>query len=68
MKYLAANKRLYIAFIDLENAFDQVPQKVIWWGLRKLGVEKWIVRLVQGMYANGLSGVHVNEGTAKSLQ
>ena len=35
-KYLAANKRLYMAFIDLEKAFDQVPWKVIWWALRKL--------------------------------
>ena len=58
-KYLAANKRLYMAFVDLEKAFDSVPQKVIWWALRKLGVEEWIVRLVQGMYANTRSLVHV---------
>ena len=45
-KYQAANKRLYMAFVDLENAFDQVPRKVIWWALRKHGVEEWIVRLV----------------------
>ena len=29
-KYLAANKRLYMAFVDLEKAFGQVPRKVIW--------------------------------------
>ena len=29
-KYLAANKRLYMAFIDLEKAFYRVPWKVIW--------------------------------------
>ena len=39
-KYPAANKRLYMAFVDLEKAFDQVPRKVIWWVLRKLGVEE----------------------------
>ena len=50
-KYLAANKT-YMAFADLEKVFDRVPWKVIWWALRKLGVEEWIVRLVQGMYAN----------------
>ena len=41
-----------MAFVDLEKAFDGVPRKVIRWTLRKLGVEKWIVRLVQGMYPN----------------
>ena len=50
-KYLAANKRLYMAFVDLAKAFDHVPPKVIWWSLKKLGVEEWIVRLVQGMYS-----------------
>ena len=51
-KYLAVNKRLYMAFVDLEKAFDCVSWKVIWWALRKLGVKEWIVRLVQGMYTN----------------
>ena len=48
-----------MAFVDLERAFDQVPRKVIWWVLRKLGVEEWIVRVVQGMYANARSRVCV---------
>ena len=61
-KYLAANKRLYTAFVDLEKAFDRVPRKVIWWALRYLGVDKWIVRLVQGMYSNARSRVRVGEG------
>ena len=61
-KYLAANKRLYMAFIDLEKVFDQVPWKVIWWVLRKHDVEEWIVRLVQGMYANARIRVRVGEG------
>ena len=61
-KYLAANKRLYMAFVDLEKAFDQVPRKVIWWALRKLGVDEWIVHLIQGMYSNARSRVRVGEG------
>ena len=67
-KYLAANKRLYMSFIDLEKAFDRVPRKVIWWALRKLGVEEWIVRLVQGMYANARSPVHVVEGYSEEFE
>ena len=27
-KYLAANKRLYMAFVDLEKSFDGVPRKI----------------------------------------
>ena len=67
-KYLAANKRLYMAFIDLEKAFDRVPRKVIWWALRKLGVEDWIVGLMQGMYANGQSSVHIGEGYSEEFE
>ena len=67
-KYLAANKRLYMAFVDLEKAFDRVPRKVIWWALKKLGVEEWIVRLVQGMYANARSCVRVGEGYSEEFE
>ena len=35
-KYIAANKPLYFAFVDLEKAFDRVPRKVLWWALRSL--------------------------------
>ena len=44
-----------MAFVDLEKVFDHISREVIWWALRRLGVEEWIVQLVQGMYtyANG---------------
>ena len=61
-KYLTVSKHIYMAFLDLEKAFDQVPQKVIRWAMRKLGVEEWIVTLVQGMYGNVQSCVRVGEG------
>ena len=67
-KYLAVNKRLNMAFVDLEKAFDRVLRKVIWWALRTLGVEEWIVRLVQGMYANARSRVRVGEGFSKEFE
>ena len=51
-----------MAFVDLEKTFDWVPRKVIWWVLRKLVVEEWIVWLVQGMYAKAWSHVRVGEG------
>ena len=72
-KYLAANKRLYMAFIDLEiidleKAFDRVPRKVIWWALRKLGVDELVVRLVQGMHSNARSRVHVGERHSEEFE
>ena len=67
-KYLAANKRLYMAFVDLEKVFDRVPHKIIWWALRKLGIEERIVRLVQGMYANARSRVRVGEGYSEEFE
>ena len=67
-KYLAANKRLHMAFVDLEKAFDRIPRKVIWLALRKLSVEEWIVRLVQGMYANARSRVRVGEGYREEFE
>ena len=67
-KYQAANKRLYMAFVDLEKEFVQVTWKVIWWVLRKFGVEEWIVRLVQGMYANAGSCVLVGEGNSEEFE
>ena len=40
---LARNKDLWMAFVDLEKAFDRVAQEVVWWALRCLGVDEWIV-------------------------
>ena len=57
-----------MAFVDLEKASDGVPRKVICWALRKLGVEEWIVRMVQGMYANAQSRVHVGEGYSEEFE
>ena len=50
-----------MAFMDLEKAFDYVPRKVIWWALRKLGVEEWLVQLVKGIYANAHSQFRVGD-------
>ena len=34
-KNLAANKPLYMAFVDLEKVINRVPWDVIWWAMRK---------------------------------
>ena len=59
-KHLAKKKKLYLAFVIIEKAFNRVPRKVIWCGMRKLGIEEWIARFVQAMYNNTRSRVRVN--------
>ena len=67
-KYLAANKRLYMAFVDLEKAFDQVPHKVIWWALRKLGVESGLCDWCRGCIQMRGAVSMLVRGTVKSLK
>ena len=66
-KHLTANKPLYMAFVDLEKAFDRVPRDVIWWAMRKLGIDKWLVRLVQSMYKDVRSRVRVGDGYSEEF-
>ena len=66
-KHLAANKPLYMAFVDLEKTFDRVPRDVIWWAMRKLGIDEWLVRLVQSMYKDVRSRVRVGDGYSEEF-
>ena len=66
-KHLAANKPLHMAFIDLKKAFDRVPWDVIWWAMRKLGIDEWLVRLVQSMYKDVRSRVRVGDGYSEEF-
>ena len=54
-------KKLYFGFVDLENAFDYVPREVIWWAMRNVGLEEWIVQSVQAMYHNNQSKTSVDD-------
>ena len=33
-KYLAKQRNIYFAFVDLEKAFDRVPHDILWWAMR----------------------------------
>ena len=43
-------KRKFRLVPPLKKAFDRVPRKVLWCAMRKIGLEEWIVRLVQALY------------------
>ena len=59
-KYSARKKNLHYAFVGLELDFDRVPGDAIWWALKKLGIEEWLVKIVQSMYRKVQSCVRIN--------
>ena len=56
-----------MAFVDLEKAFDRVPRDVIWWAMRKLGIDECLVRLVQSMYKDVRSRLRVGSGYSEEF-
>ena len=57
---MAKNKELWMAFVDLEKAFDRMPREVVWWTLRYLGVDEWIVSVIRAMYEDATTKVRLN--------
>ena len=49
---------------SLEKAFDRVPRDVIWWAMRKLGIDEW---LVQSMYKDVRSRARVGNGYSEEF-
>ena len=53
--------------MDLEKAFDRVPREVVWWALRCLGVDEWIVSVIKAMYEDASTTVRVNRRESKAF-
>ena len=49
-KYREGQKGLHTVFIDLEKAYDQVPQQEVWRCMREKGVPEKYVKIIQDMY------------------
>ena len=58
-EYLAKKKELWMAFVDLKRAFDRVPREMVWWALRKVGVEEWLIKVIQSMYVGVTTAVRM---------
>ena len=68
-KHLAAGKLLYLAFVDLEKAFNRVLREVIWCEMRKLGVGEWLVRVAREcMHTSAFGcGLTIHHGSRGAL-
>src|SRR5258706_155782 len=66
-KFIAKKRDLWMAFVDLEKAFDRVPREVLWWALRQPGVEEWIVKVIQAMYEGVTTSVRLRGGETEEF-
>src|SRR5437867_649903 len=67
-KFLGKQKELWMAFVDLEKAFDRVPHEVLWWALRHVGVEEWMVNVIKSMYDGVTTAVKRNGVESESFE
>jgi len=67
-RFLDKKKELWMAFVDLEKAFDRVPREVLWWALRKLGVDEWLINVVKSMYDGATTAVKLQGGESQEFE
>jgi hypothetical protein len=56
-----------MAFVDLEKAFDRVPREVVWWALRSMGVDEWLVQVIKAMYEGVTMAVKLRGGESEAF-
>ena len=67
-RFLVKKKALINVFLDLEEAFDKLPREVVWWTLKKLGVEYWLMKDVMTMYDNVRITVKTKYGSSEEFK
>uniref|UniRef100_A0A7I4Z3B2 Reverse transcriptase domain-containing protein n=1 Tax=Haemonchus contortus TaxID=6289 RepID=A0A7I4Z3B2_HAECO len=61
-KYREKRRPCYLAFLDLEKAFDRLPREVLWSALRKRKVPEHLISLVKDMYDGSTTTIRTAHG------
>ena len=62
------NKNTYLAFIDLQAAFDSVPKNEIWKAMEKIGATTKIISAIKNLYRNVNGVVRLNGQTSQQFK
>jgi hypothetical protein len=67
-KFLEKHRTLWMAFVDLEKAYDRVPRELVFWALRRKQVPETLIELIRTLYQNSKSIVKTAVGNTKAFQ
>ena len=60
-------KKLYMCFIDLEEAFDRVPRKAMEWALKRKSLPEVLAKAVMSLYEDLRTKVRVGSRLSEEL-
>ena len=66
-EHRAKDKRMYVCFIDLENAFDRAARRVMEWAMRKKGLPEILVKAMMSLYEGAETKVRVGSGLSEEF-
>ena len=61
------NLELCVGYIDYEKAFDSVEHKDLFTALRKVGVNKGYVQLLEDIYTDATAKTHIENDVSKTI-
>jgi hypothetical protein len=61
-KNIEVGKDVFLAFLDLEKAYDKVPRAIIWPIMRSYGIPDNLISLVKAMYMDPVTKVRTTYG------
>ena len=67
-KLLSRNEEAYVAFLDLQAAFDTIQREEIWKALQKLGVTKNLIEEIQSVYERVKGRVRIRGGQSEEIK
>ena len=45
-----------------------MPREVVWWALRKVGMEEWLIKVIQSMYVGVTTAVRMKGEESKEFE